>query len=178
MITIKDFMETVGYRITEGGNYGWKCYGDNAYTLDSWNGDINGHTVSIVFDTKTQEVYEATAYDYSRDRAYRITNPAYKTAHDAECKAREQVDQAWELDDGTPVEYTQIDVAEDFLDKARAIVANEDYDTRIQVPLNLSNDQLFELMSIAHQRDITLNQLVEEVLRQAIISRGDSLGDI
>ena len=33
------------------------------------------------------------------------------------------------------------------------------------VELNLDKDMLFELMLMAHERDITLNQLVEDVLR-------------
>lgn len=86
MITIKQFMETCGYRITEGSDFGWDCYGHNAYRLDSWNGDQDGHTVSIVFDTQTQVVYEVEAFDYSRERAYRMINPEYKAAFNARPK--------------------------------------------------------------------------------------------
>jgi hypothetical protein len=32
----------------------------------------------------------------------------------------------------------------------------------------LADEQMFELMRLAHERDITLNQLVESVLREAI----------
>jgi hypothetical protein len=37
-------MEVTDYRITEGSTYQWHCYGNNAYALDSWNGDQDGHT--------------------------------------------------------------------------------------------------------------------------------------
>ena len=168
MVTLKDFMEAVGYRITEGSNYGWYCYGGNAYTLDSWNGDQDGHSASIVFDTKTQEVYEVSVYDYTRNRAYRMINPAYKDAHTAECNNRSIIDEAWEMDDGTPVKFIDLETEEDFIEKLSAIVAGEDYDTRVQLPLNLEKDKLYELMLIAHERDMTLNELVEEVLRQEI----------
>jgi predicted HicB family RNase H-like nuclease len=33
------------------------------------------------------------------------------------------------------------------------------------VELNLDKEMLFDLMLMAHERDITLNQLVEDVLR-------------
>lgn len=168
MITLKDFMEVVGYRITEGSDYGWTCFGHNAYTLDSWNGDQEGHTVSIVFDTRTQEVYQALAYDYARDRAYRITNPEYKAAFDQEYVNRDILDMAWERDDGTPVKYIDLDVDEDFLDKAYAICNDQEYDTRVQVPVNFTDEELLKYMTIAHERDITFNQLVEEALRLAI----------
>jgi hypothetical protein len=164
MITIKDFMETVNYRVTEGSDYCWNCYGENAYRLDYWNQDHEGHTVSIVFDTRTHEVYEANAYDYKRERAYRLINPAYKQAHNDEADDRGVLgNQAWD-----DVNYIDLETEEDFLDKAHAIITNKDYDTRVQIPLTLPDDQLFELMKLAHERDVTLNQMVEALLKDAI----------
>ncbi len=168
MITLKQFMEAVDYRITEGSPYGWQCFGPNAYTLDSWNGEQDGHTVSIIFDTRDQTVYQAMAYDYSRERAYRMTNPDFKAEFDAECEDRDVLDQAWELDDGTPVKYVDLDVVEDFLEKASAIVNYEDYDTRVQVPVEFSDEELLTYMKMAHERDITFNHFVELALRAAI----------
>ena len=168
MITIKDFMEVVDYRITEGSNYQWQCFGPDAYCLDSWNGEIDGHTVTIIFDTRSQTVYQAMAYDYSRGRAYRMTNPEWKEAFDQECEDRDILDMAWEDDEGNPVKYVDLEVEEDFLEKARAIVNYEDYDTRVQIPLTLNDDELYKLMRMAHERDITFNQLVEELLQNAI----------
>jgi hypothetical protein len=49
-----------------------------------------------------------------------------------------------------------------------SIKAGEDYDTRVSVPLTVPDDVLFELMKRAHEQDVTLNQLVEEVLWTAI----------
>ena len=168
MITLKQWLETCNYRITEGSEYGWQCFGHDAYRLDSWNGDQEGHTISIVFDTRTQVVYEASAYDYKRERAYRMTNPEYKAAFDAECNNRDVLDMAWEKDDGTPVKYVDIDVVEDFIEKAYAICNDQEYDTRVQIQVNFSDEELLEYMKIAHDRDITFNQLVEIALREAI----------
>jgi hypothetical protein len=164
MITLKHFMEVVDYKVTEGSDYCWQCYGPNAYRLDSWNQDQDGHSISIVFDTRTHVVYEANAYDYSRNRAYRLINPDYKFGHDDEAAGRGvNVNQAWD-----DVNYVDLETDEDFLEKSRAIVANEDYDTRVEVPLNLPDDQLFDLMKLAHEQDKTLNQLVEDILRNVI----------
>jgi len=168
MITLKQFMETCNYRITEGSEYGWQCFGRDAYRLDSWNGDIEGHTITIVFDTKTQVVYEVEAFDYKRERAYRMINPAFKPAFDAEVEDREILDMAWEKDDGTPVKYVDIDVDEDFLEKAYAICNDQEYDTRVQVQVEFSDEELLNYMKIAHERDITFNQLVEQALKAAI----------
>lgn len=168
MITLKDFMETVDYRITEGSTYQWQCFGPDAYCLDSWNGDQEGHTVSIIFDTRTQEVYQAMAYDYSRDRAYRMTNPDYKADFDAECEERDVLDMAWELDDGTPIKYVDLEVEDDFLEKVHAIINDEDYDTRVQIPVEFSDEELLTYMKMAHDRDMTFNEFVEMALRTAI----------
>lgn len=168
MITIKDFMEIVDYRITEGSDYQWACFGPNAYCLDSWNGDQKGHTLSIIFDNKDQTVYQAMAYDYANDRAYRMTNPDYKEAFDAECQDRDVLDMAWEDDDGIPVNFVDLDVEEDFIEKARAIVNGEDYDTRVQISVEFSDEELLKYMKMAHAMDITFNDLVEKALKEAI----------
>ena len=52
MITMKEWMDLVNYRITEGSAYTWQCYGGNAYMLDSWNGEQDGHSFTVIFDTK------------------------------------------------------------------------------------------------------------------------------
>jgi hypothetical protein len=164
VITVKDFMEVVDYRITEGGDYGWQCYGPNAYRLDSWSGDQDGHSVSIVFDNQTQTVYEVTAYDYSRERAYRLINPDHREAHTNEAVYRGvEANEAWDC-----VNYVDLEADDDFIQKAQAIVAGEDYDTRVEVPLELDDELLFGLMKMAHEQDITLNQLVENIVRAEV----------
>lgn len=169
MITIKDFMEVVNYRITEGSEFGWQCFGSNAYRLDSWNGDQDGYTISILFDTKTQEVYQAEAYDYHNNRVYRLQNPAFVEVHVQEAKERNiDPNEAMEDDEGNPIRYIDLEVDADFLNKARAIVNREEYDTRVQVELDLEDEILYNLMKLAHDQDITLNKLFENILIEEI----------
>lgn len=158
-------MELVEFRITEGSKYCWECFGPNAYSLDSWNGDHNGHSIGIVFDTTDQTVYQVSVYDYRNNRAYRMINPSYASQHAAEAVERNvDADQAWD-----EVNYIDLEVDEDFVEKARAIIAGEvEYDTRIQVPIDLPDEMLYNMMKLAHEQDITLNQLVEKVLQDAI----------
>ena len=77
MITMQQFMDSVNYRITEGSDFGWQCYGPHAYMLDSWNGEQEGYSFTIIFDTKDQTVYEVQAHDYPNNRAYRMINPDF-----------------------------------------------------------------------------------------------------
>ena len=164
MITLKDFMQTVDYKITEGSDFCWDCYGSNAYNLSYWNQDHNGHGLGIIFDTRTHKVYEVQAHDYKHNRAYRLINPDYQAEYDKEAVIRGvQANEAWD-----EVNYIDLETDEDFLDKAQSIISGKDYDTRIDVPLRLDDDALFELMKKAHEQDITLNQLVEDILRNVI----------
>lgn len=166
MITMKDWLEAVQYKITEGDNYGWKCYGDNAHTLSCWNGihDEGGWSASMIFDTKDQTVYEVDVCDYTNNRAYRLINPAFKKSYLREAKSRlgdNNHDQAWD-----DVAYVDLEVEEDFLEKATAIIAGEKYDARIQVPVDLTDEEMLMLFKMAHEQDITLNTLVENLLKK------------
>ena len=164
MISMKEWMELVNYRITEGSDYCWECYGTHAYSLDSWNGDHNGHSFTITFDTKTQEVFEVQAHDYVHQRAYRMINPDYAKKHKKECKRKDvDLNEAWD-----DVNYVDLDVDDDFIQKCLAIREGEDYDTRVQMSVDFSDEDLLQYMKIAHERDITFNQLVEDALRHAI----------
>ena len=164
MISLKEWMELVDYRITEGSDYGWQCYGHDAHMLDSWNGDQDGHSFTVIFDTETQTVYEVQAHDYVRNRAYRLINPEFKFAHEHESNSRGiEINNAW-----YDVKYIDLDVDDDFIQKGLAIRDGEDYDTRVQIEVNFDDAELLEYMKIAHDRDITFNELVEIALQDAI----------
>jgi hypothetical protein len=163
MNLMERFLSTCNYRITEGSDYGWQCYPD-AHCLDSWNGDQEGHSFTVIFSTKDQTCYELQAHDYKNNRAYRWINPDYKFAHNDEA-AHRNVNPVEAWDD---LKYVDLELVDDFFEKMAAINNDEDYDTRVSVPLDLEDELLFDLMMRAHERDITLNQMVEEVLRQTI----------
>ena len=161
MITLKEWMELVDYRITGGSEFQWHCYGKLAQTIDS---DGANHSVSVVFDRNDQVVYEITVCDYVNNRAYRMIDSDFKFGHDDEAAGRDvPANQAWDN-----VNYIDLETDEDFMAKARAIITGELYDTRVQVPVEFSDEELLTYMKLAHERDITFNQLVEEALREAI----------
>ena len=163
---MKEWMELVDYKITEGGDYGWQCYGPNAYCLDSWNGvhGKGGYSFSIVFSTKTQKVYEVSACDYTNDRAYRMIAEDKQKKHTKEAKELVvDLNQAWDN-----VDYVDLEVDDDFMEKAQAIKNGKEYDTGIQVPLNLSNDLLLEAALNAHRQNITLNDYINQALAELV----------
>ena len=162
MINMKEFMELVDYKITEGGDYGWSCFGPNSYQLSSWNGvhGTGGHSFNIVFSTKTQKVYSVEVCDYTNDRAYRMINPDYVKKHNKEAKSRDVLgDQAWD-----DVDYVDLEVDDDFIQNCLAIKAGEEYSTDVSIPLNLTDDELLVFMKAAHEANMTFNQYVNQAL--------------
>lgn len=155
MITLKEWMELTDYRITEGSDYFCDRYGQNVYSLDSWNGEQEGHSFTVIFDTKTQEVYEVQAHDYRLNRAYRMFAQGYEAPHGD--------DEAWD-----DLKYVTLESDDDFIQKSLAIKAGEDYDTRVSIPLDIPDEDLLKYMIAAHERDMTFNEFVTEAVKAAI----------
>ena len=159
---LKDVNEKFEHRITGGSEYTWQCYGTNARYIDYESEHATG---SCIFDTTTQEIYEASVDIKGSDhRPYRWLNPVTKDIMHEEAAYREvDANKAWD-----DVNWIDLETEEDFLEKANAIFKGQDFDTRVSVPLDLNDEELFAMMKLAHQRDITLNQLMVEVLQAAI----------
>jgi hypothetical protein len=166
MITMKEWMELVDYKITEGSDYGWDCYGPNSYTLDSWNGvhGKGGYSFSIVFSTKTQKVYEVSVCDYTNDRAYRMIVENKQDKHRKESEHKSVLaNQAWD-----DVEYVDLEVDDDFIQKCLAIKCGLDYDTNVSVPIDLPDDLLMFAFKCAHAENMTFNDWMNQMLRDFI----------
>jgi hypothetical protein len=154
-------METIDYKVTDGSEYLWQCFGDNAYKLGS-NG--SGYTINITFDTLSQRVYEMEAHDFANHRSYRLIDPDFVQAYRDEAVSKNlRPEEAYD-----DVDFVTLECDEDILEKAQALVRGETYDTRVQVPITLGDDEIFVLMKLAHEQDITLNELVENMLEQCI----------
>ena len=166
MITMKEWIELVDYKITEGSEYCWDCYGPNSYSLDScsWNDSGEGYNFGIVFSTKTQKVYEVSVCDYINNRAYRMINPNNVEKHRKEALARGiSLNQAWD-----EVQYVDLEVDEDFIQKGLSIKKGEDYDTSVLVTINLSDDPLLQAALEAHKQNITLNEYINIILTKRV----------
>jgi hypothetical protein len=73
------------------------------------------------------------------------------------------LDEAWEN-----VDYVDLEANDDWIQKAQAIVAGEDYDTRVSIPIDLPEEELMVLFKMAHDRDMTFNDFIEQVLREQL----------
>lgn len=96
-----------------------------------------------------------------------MINPDYLEPYIAECSHRNvQFSEATEEYD-----YIDLDVDEDFVEKASAIIAGEEYDEKITVPLTLSDADMLQLCMLAHEADVTLNEYVTTMLKEFIKER-------
>lgn len=166
MLTMKEWMELVDYKVTEGDSYGWSCFGPNSHQLASWNGvhGKGGYSFNIVFSTKTHKVYSVEVCDYTNDRAYRMINPDYVKKHEKEAKNRGvSLNEAWD-----DVNFVDLDVDDDFIQKSLAIKEGKDYDTRVSMPIEFTDEEFATYARMAHDMDLTLNQFIEQALRHAL----------
>jgi len=163
MISIKDFLEAIDYKITGGSEFGWSCFGPNARWLDCHPGN-NASNCSIVFDSVTQIVYLAEVDDYRKNNSYRLIHPDFKDAHTAEAESRNvRVNQAYD-----DVDYIILESDADYLEKTKAIMNGENYDDRVIIELDLDQDDQYNLMLLAHQADMTFNDFLAQVLHEQI----------
>lgn len=158
---LKDVNEKLDHKIVGGSEHQWDCW-DNARFLDY---ESNYAHASVVFNCETQEIYCAEINDKDdKHKPYRWVNPIYKQEYWDEAKEKNvDPDQAWDNK-----KWYDLETSGDWLTKASAIMRGEKFDTRVEMPLNLDNETLFKLMTMAHERDITLNKMVEEVLSKVI----------
>lgn len=154
MLKLMDWMELVDYKITEGSEYfaSLKENSPRLFSLSSWDGKQEGSSFFVAFDVKTQEVYSVEAHDFKNRRSYRIKHPDLDVDNIAY--------------DG--VDFVDLESDDDFIQKAVAIKNGQQYDTRVSIPIELPDDELFALMKLAHERDMTFNQLVEEAISEAL----------
>ena len=157
--------EVLGHRITGGSEYQWNCYPDGRY-LDY---ESEYAHVSILYSTVDQTVYQAEvsvkreAWDEDK-KPYRWLNPDYKDALYKESEKRQvDTDIAWD-----DVKWIDLEMAEDFLEKATAIFNGEEYDTRVKIEFDLDDSSILKLATEAHKRDITLNKMIEIILQEVI----------
>ena len=163
---IKDINEAFNHRIVSGSEYCWSCYGPDARYLDY---ESEFAHASVIFDSTNQTVFEATVNakedgDDNLPRPYRWFKPETKNAYVVEAAAKGiDMQNAWDN-----VNWIDLEVAEDWLEKAKAIFENKPFDRRIEVPLDIEDDVMLHLALEAHKRDITLNKMVEILLQNAI----------
>jgi hypothetical protein len=164
MISLKDYLEAVNYRVTGGTEYQWDCFGQSARYMDCDSPVLNQFSVNAIFDSEDQTVYSVEAWDYSNDRCYRWIHPDYIKAFKKACK-KHDVEFKTACD---TMDFIDLEEPADILEKANAIVLQESYDPRVQISVDMSDEDMLQYMKLAHSMDITFNELVERALQNAV----------
>ena len=162
---LSEVNQALDHKITSGSEHLWKCYPDGRY-LD-YESDFAHATV--IYNTVNQEIYQADI-SIKRDawpedkKPYRWINPEHKHKFYKEAKKRKvDPEQAWD-----DVKFIDLEMEEDFLEKATSLFKGEECDTRVRFPIDLDDDVILKLAMEAHKRDITLNKMIEIILQEVI----------
>jgi hypothetical protein len=162
---LSEVNQAMDHKITSGSEYQWNCYPDGRY-LD-YESDF-AH-VSVIYSTDDQTVYQAEisvkreSWDEDK-KPYRWLNPDYKDALYKESEKRKtHLDIAWD-----DVKWVDLEMEEDFLEKATAIFNGKEFDARVKVEFDLDDRSILQLATEAHKRDITLNKMIEIILQEVI----------
>jgi hypothetical protein len=163
MSILEKFLNAIQYRITDAWEHQWTSY-QQAQVL----GCVNEFAAfNVAFRRSDQTVIEITAtseMEADENVAYRWINPDFRDEIFKEADTR-RIDRTQAFEG---CQYIDLEVVDDILEKGVAMLANEKFDPRVIVPLDLDDDQLLVLFKMAHERDITFNQFLAEILLNAV----------
>ncbi len=167
-MNIQQVFNAISYRIVESTPFLYHCFGANEPRSYSFSNKNNEPCGSFVADAAGR-VYELSvdngAYDDDKTRCYRWVDPDFEEALFAEIREHDSDPTiAWD-----EVKYIEIEVEEDILTKTQAICNGLIFDTRIITPVDLTDQEFLMISKMAHERDITLNQMVEHIISEVIM---------
>lgn len=164
-ITLTQFLECVNYKITEGSEYCWESFGPNARYLTCEH-EENIYTVEIVFDFITLTVYQMWVHSNAGTRYW--THPDYRDAFNDEQITKNGFEQLINDEDNTY--YLQ---AKSILDYARMLISKYlDDDNMSTIELDLTDSEILWLSMQAHEKNITLNELINNIIEEHINDAG------
>lgn len=87
---LMNFLKAVKYKITDGFEFQWKCFGSNSFCVGREFSRNNKfvYSASCVFDTRTQLIYEVTFWDYKKEETFRWIKKSFLKSYKSECCKR------------------------------------------------------------------------------------------
>ena len=162
MNTLTNFLKAIDYNITDSSDYNWECYGNEIRCIDSHNVDIT--ECSAMFTKNGGTIRELTMHDFEARRSYRWTDPQFEQARKDEANSI-KVDDNIAYDE---LEFIELEMIEDMFEKMTAVTRGEEYDTRIMIPLDMTEQEFLEVARAAHALDITINAFFTMAVEEAI----------
>lgn len=167
---LSKFLTATDHEITCGSEYQWSSYGPKARYINCDNDLASCH---VIYDSVNQTVYEiAVQSEGSGPPAnYRWINPEFLDAYKEEAKLRKI---AWnnpsspDEPDHKEQRWRDTDEVDDICLKVYAIRNGIPYDPRVIMTLHLETDLLAGIALLAHEREMTLNEWIVEMLTQEV----------
>ncbi len=98
-MNINEFLELIEYKVAEGSEYYWECFGPNAWSISRLDyNETSAHAsneISVVFDTKTSLVYSIEALNYQDELSYQWIHPDYEYSYNNECLEKDVNDYSY-----------------------------------------------------------------------------------
>lgn len=161
MFTLKNFLDLVEDNCTvERFRTDLLCYGANTSIYSAYVKD-DYECCAAVNDLGIREL---NLYDYKNARNYRWTVPEVEPLRAAEFLLA-GIDP--DVCDGDQ-EFIDLIMIEDMIEKMTAICAGQEYDTRITIPLELSDEEFILIARAAHKLDITLNEFMVQAIKDQL----------
>lgn len=159
MIYLNTFLSLIQFEITDSSKYLWKSFGPNARYLDN---ETEVYSLSCVFDTKTQEIYLLSfSLNAQNSPTYHWVPPSHYQAY-----IQEHIDNNLDYtkhDDECPIIYC--DTVQNFIN---TVHINTDLPKQETVSIELDTDLILALTKIAMEKNITLDTLINNILRDFI----------
>ena len=158
-VKLESFLKAIDYKVTEGYEPQWDCF-KGFYSLCSEKEDE--YTASVYFNKSTSKVVVIEYWDYTTDNYYRWVDRLFEPQY-VEQHKQGGISYSTACDEAQWIDC----FSNDILDKISRAVKGKSSNL-VDFELELPDDDLFALMKLAHQRDLTLNQMINEVLELAI----------
>jgi hypothetical protein len=162
LMFVQDFLKLVNYRVTEGQNFGWDCYGKYAYSFTSEISE-GGHDIAIscIFDLTTSVVYEFEVYLSGEDeRAYRWISESHIDAYHQEALKRGvSAEEAYE-----GMKFNNVDTSHEIYEIAETFCKGRIYEPNVEFTLNLPESMLDKLCELAWENSMTVDELIPSLV--------------
>jgi hypothetical protein len=163
---LTDFLEAAKYNISNGDEFLWKCFGDNVHVVEcTKNKTMYNSGASCYFNKDTQDVYMVEIFTKD-DKWYRWIKAEYISVYEKECDIRNIDFEIANQDTGT--KWIELDVLDDVYRKVSQVIDAQTCDNEVSISLNLDNETFIKLSMAAHVKGITLNQFMNDVLKEMI----------
>lgn len=159
---IEDMLPLIDYKISEGTDYLWPCFGENCRQLHFL--DVQGRDFGELVHNRAGDIlFIAFTYiDNSKYTAYHWVDPAYREAYSKECETRHIDTNRYDSANLS----IELEVEQDALSKISAIYRLEPFDKRILISVDLPEKTIAALTFMAQLNNRSIDDEVCHLLSE------------